>query len=102
MQRTKAYLPKLGIKFPSNTDEWREINRYGVIRNKIMHEGGVVPTTGDAADYARNKGIVSYSRSKPSYALNREFCEKAIVNFERFIVMLHEAYREGSESPRGN
>ena len=44
--RAKTYLQRLGVAFPADTEEWHEITRNREIRNKIMHEGGDLPSTG--------------------------------------------------------
>ena len=101
MTRAKAYFPKLGIKFPSKSEEWAEISRYGRIRNKIMHEGGIVAPEGDDRDYAKSKGIATSGGSRLQYALTLEFCVEALTNFEGFLLQLHQAYLDGVASPAG-
>lgn len=55
--RAKTYLLRLGVAFPADTAEWQEITRYREIRNKIVHEGGVLPPAGDITDFAKTKRI---------------------------------------------
>lgn len=101
MTRAKAYLSKLGIRFPSKGEEWAEISRYGRIRNKIMHEGGIVAPEGHDRDYAKCKGITASGGSRLQYALTLKFCVEALTNFEGFLLQLHCAYLDGVDSRAG-
>ena len=50
--RAKKYLEILGVNFPAQSYDWKEITTYREIRNRIMHEGGALPDSGDLVDYA--------------------------------------------------
>ena len=90
--RAKMYLKKLGVAFPADTTEWQEITRYREIRNKIMHEGGVLPPEGDITDFAKAKQIVSNWSGNPNLKLTRPFCDDAVSILRRFLLEVHRAY----------
>ncbi len=69
-----------------SSPEHMEIERYRVIRNKIMHCGGTVPECGEHADYAESKGIVASYFPSGTYALTRQFCDEALDNFEQYLL----------------
>lgn len=91
-QRVKLYLTKLDIPFPSDAPEWPEINRYKEIRNKIIHESGYVSCSWKAYSYAESKGIVDTRTDQ--LELTRPFCEKALNDFERFLLRVSRATRQ--------
>ncbi len=91
-RRVKEYLTKLDIPFPSDAPEWPEINRYQEIRNKIMHEGGYVSCRWDNYSYAEINGIIDTYTEQ--LALTRPFCEKALNDFERFLLKVSRATRQ--------
>ena len=68
------------------SSEWQEIKHYKTIRNKIIHEGGVIRNRKDAVDYAEKKGIAGDSLRNGRYALKRQFCDEALNTFERFLL----------------
>ncbi len=92
----------LSFEFPSDAPEWKEIHQYyGKIRNKIVHEGGHLsrrkPSDRNLIDYAKKESIVwkwSMDPKEESLALEltRPYCEKAIDNFERFMIQLADAW----------
>lgn len=97
-ERGKAYLTKLGIAFPSNTPEWNAINRYAAIRNKLVHEGGVVEKEWSHFDYAKARGIIEPSeippdsKEPPRYIkVTRPFCDEACSDFKNFLLKVYEA-----------
>lgn len=90
----KTYLEKLGLAFPASGIEWHDALRCRTIRNKLMHEGGSLPTTGDIADYARRKKIAVEGESSIRIELTRSFCDEALGVFERFLVKLNQAYAQ--------
>lgn len=93
--RAKSYLTKLCIPFPSDAPEWQEINRYQEIRNKIMHEGGFVSDTWGNYSYADANGIVNAPAER--LELTRPFCEKALKDFERFLLMVSHSTGQATE-----
>ena len=90
--RAKTYLQKLGVLFPVDTAEWREITKYREIRNKIIHEGGDLPLEGHVTDFAKAKQIVSTWGGSPNLELTRPFCDEALGNLRRFLLEVHRAY----------
>lgn len=103
-ERAKVYLTKLGIAFPSDSPEWSEIARYQQIRNKIMHAGGSIEPAGKEAEYIKSKGLEPSWRidGKPHFAqleLTRPFCEEALDHFNRFLLKLHTACKQGTNKP---
>lgn len=97
-ERAKAYLTKLEIAFPSDAPEWRGINRYTAIRNKIVHAGGVVKKDWNNFDYAKARGIIEPSEVPPDsleppryIKVTREFCDDACDDFMNFLLKVDEA-----------
>ena len=91
-ERVNSYLTKLDIPFPSEAPEWQDVKRYQEIRNKIMHEGGHVSRGWDNFTYAESHGIVDTHAEQ--LALTRPFCEKALNDFERFLLKVSRATRQ--------
>ena len=92
IDRAKLYLQRLGVAFPADTQEWHEVTRYREIRNKIMHEGGELPSTGDITDFANAKRIASTWSGNPTLELTRQFCDDALKLLKRFLLEVHRAY----------
>ena len=90
--RAKMYLQKLGVAFLADTKEWQEITKYREIRNKIMHEGRVLPPEGHVTDFAKAKQIVSTWGGEPNLELTRQFCDDAQNILRRFLLEAHRAY----------
>ena len=90
--RAKKYLRKLGVEFPAETPKWQEITKYRQIRNKITHEGGILPPQEQIEDFAKAKQIVNPSGGNSNLELTRPFCDEAIKNFEQFMLEVHRAY----------
>lgn len=97
-ERAKAYLTKLEIAFPIDTPEWKNINRYRAIRNKIVHEGGVVSKEWNHFDYAKSREIIEPSEVQPGsleppryIKVTREFCDEACNDFMNFLLKVYEA-----------
>ena len=68
------------------TQEWEEIKNYKQIRDKIMHEGGIIPECEEASCYAESKGITGDRLPPRTYVLTRQFCDEALRNFKRFLL----------------
>lgn len=98
-ERPKAYLKKLGIAFPSNTPEWSNINgAYREIRNKIVHNGGVVSKEWNHFADANALGIIEPSEVPPDskeplryIRVTRPFCYDACNDFMNFLIKVYEA-----------
>ena len=84
-ERVKVYLKKLEVSFPSDSPEWKEINYYQEIRNKIMHEGGYVSSEWEKLKDAQANGIINSSRDDLQLELTLPFCQKASNDFEKFL-----------------
>ena len=69
-----------------NSPEYLEIERYRVIRNRIMHHGGTIASCEKDAKYARSKGIEASYFPEGTYALTRQFCDEALGNFEQCLL----------------
>lgn len=102
--RAKTCLTTLGIEFPSDSDEWQNINRYREIRNKIMHNGarlGVEIVEGDLARFARQKGISTAQTSESTggrLELTRTFCDEAGEQMNQFLREVYRSYRRWRET----
>ena len=86
--RARSYATKLGVPFPKDTPEWREIRKYQDIRNKITHTGGYVTSNWNRFGFVRTKKLVDTSEQQQLYhvELTKEFCDEALDNFERFML----------------
>ena len=69
-----------------HSPEYVEIERYRVIRNRIMHCGGTIADCGEDTKYAEIKGIVANYFPEGTYALTRQFCDEALDNFEQCLL----------------
>ena len=105
-ERAKIYLTKLGIEFPSDSQEWSNITKYRQIRNKIMHHGarlGVEQDEGDLARFARRKQISTAKSPEAtggSLKLTRAFCDEAGSEMNQFLRAVHRAYRRWRETDK--
>ena len=98
-KRAKVYLTKLEVSFPSNTPEWSKINgAYREIRNKIVHNGGVVSKEWNHFADANALGIIEPSEVPPDsleppryIKVTRKFCCKAYNDFVNFLLKVYEA-----------
>lgn len=93
LDRAKTYLSGLGVDFPAQDSDWQVIRNYAGIRNKLMHEGGLLPESGGLTEYALSKQIVS-DRNGRELVLTRLFCEEAVNHFEGFLLRVHRAVEE--------
>ena len=93
LDRSKTYLTGLGVDFPAQDSDWQVIRNYAGIRNKLMHEGGLLPENGGLIEYARSKQIAS-GRNGRELVLARPFCEEAVNNLEGFLLRVHRAVEE--------
>ena len=69
-----------------HSPEFVEIERYRVIRNSIMHDGGTIADCAEDTNYAENKSIVANYFPEGTYALTRHFCDEALDNFEQCLL----------------
>ena len=81
---TKSDLEGSDLK---NSPEWKAVNHYKTIRDKIMHEGGIIPKCEEAVAFAECNGISSDYLSSSTYALTRRFCDEALDTFQRYLLM---------------
>ena len=65
-----------------NSSEWRAINHY-----KIMHEGGVIPECVGVVAFAERNRIKADYFPSGTYALTRRFCDEALDNFQRTLLI---------------
>ena len=86
IQRYSLNTEKLASSQLVNTLEWVAVERYRVIRNRIMHHGGTIPDCEEAKKYAKEKGIVANYFPEGTYTLTRQFCDEALDNFEECLL----------------
>lgn len=88
--RARSYATKLGVPFPKDTPEWREIRKYQDIRNRITHGGGYVAPDWKHFSFLRTGKLVDTSEGEHQelyqIELTREFCDEALDNFEQFML----------------
>ena len=98
--RANTRLTELGIAdTPEWNKMWNKINKkYRTIRNKIVHEGGVVRKGWENFDYAKARGIIEPSEVPPDslelpryIKVTREFCDEACNDFMNFLIQVYEA-----------
>ena len=108
LKGAKDYLKGLGVKFPANTPEWREIDNYRLIRNKIAHAAGLLDPDKESDDkdkkevkriiaFARKHGVIAEWGGVQQLELTRAFCENALNDFEKSLLDIHEAYEHWFE-----
>ena len=93
LDRSKKYLTKLGVDFPAQDSDWKEIRNYADIRNRLMHEGGNLPKNGNLTAYAVSRQIVSEWNER-ELVLTRSFCEEAVNNLEGFALRVHRVFEK--------
>ena len=108
LKGVKDYLRGLGVKFPANTSEWRRIDNYRLIRNKIAHAGGLLDPGKESNEkdkkevkriisFALKHGVIAEWGGVQQLELNRTFCENALNDFEKSLLDIHEAYERWVE-----
>ena len=90
----KTYLKKLGVAFPTDSDEWRDFTTYRKLRNCLLHQGGSLAGRRDIVDYTKEKEIVSEGQLGLQVTLTKEFCEEALQTYYEFFRMLNQAHSE--------
>ena len=93
LDRSKSYLTRLGVCFPAQDSDWQVIKKYREIRNKLMHEGGLLSESGELTAYALSKEIAS-DRNGRELVLTRSFCEEAVNNLKGFVLRVHRAFED--------
>lgn len=86
MGNVKRYLKKVGVAFPADTFEWKQATEYRTIRNKVMHEGGMLGENDGIIGFANENGIVVETSLidgdiELRLQLTRSFCEKALNDY---------------------
>ena len=93
LDSAKTYLTRLGVDFPAQDSDWQVVKNYALIRNKLMHEGGLLSEGAELTGYALSKQIVA-GRNERELVLTRSFCEEAVNNMEGFVLRVHRAFEE--------
>ena len=121
----KMYLQILEVDFPSGGDDWTRITWLREIRNKIIHNGGILldhKNKYKTVKYAVDSGIVvdrlirnegehipsseesgAASEMKPEplrLELTRGFCEAELNHLEEFLHQVYSAYIKWSAKPK--
>lgn len=99
MGNVKRYLKKVGVVFPADTLEWKQATEYRTIRNKVMHEGGMLGENDGIISFANENGIVVETSlmdgdTELRLQLTRSFCEKALNDYRKILVQVSSAYRQ--------
>ena len=90
LDRVKQYLTNLGVDLPVDTPEWRQVKMYQEIRNKLMHEGGIISSRWDHFRHCKDIGIIEED-SAPRLVLTQTFCDEALNDFKNFLIDVHQA-----------
>lgn len=89
------YLTKVvGLNFPDDTDEWKVIKAYNIIRNCISHALGNIEDTTNQKKITQAVNELKHvhiDNSKISFDEN--FCFEALKNIKNFLDKLEDAYR---------
>lgn len=91
LTETKKYLETLGVDFPVNSQRWQAITSHKWVRNRLVHEGGHVRDKKRLAN-AKKLGIVSDKYPHPRLELTKEFCDKALKDFQSFLLEIDKSY----------
>ena len=99
MENVKRYLKKVGVVFPADTLEWKQATEYRTIRNKVMHEGGMLGENDGIIDFANENRIVVETSvidgdKELRLQLTRSFCEKALNDYRQVLVQVNSAYQQ--------
>jgi hypothetical protein len=88
MDKARTYFTKvLGVYFPSDTPEWREIQNYRRLRNCIVHSRGTLKDDHDPLRvYVVSRN--SLNSDEGEIILGKEFCEEACVTVTNFLNQL--------------
>ena len=92
IEEAKTYLERLGVESPSrNSRKWQAIMDYKWVRNRLVHDAGYLRNEKESA-HAKSLGILSDRYFKPSLVLTKEFCDKALVDFQGFLLDIERSY----------
>lgn len=96
IEKFQTYLKKVAnISFPDNTDAWKAIKRYNVIRNCITHTLGDVEQMSNAETL---RTVISEMKHidlhDSKITLGEGFCVDALDNIEEFLHQLEDSYKE--------
>ena len=99
MGNVKRYLKKVGVVFPADTLEWKQATKYRTIRNKVMHEGGMLAENDGIIGFANENGILVETSLidgdiELRLQLTRSFCEKALNDYRKVLVQVNSAYQQ--------
>ena len=105
MDKARTYLDKLGVQVPTGNTDWNDVKRCDRIRNRVVHEGALIKSTDDAADYARRNQIIGDPTNDPSpntdtdqqllpLNLTRPFIEASLDTFRRLLLAVLDACDE--------
>ena len=99
LENAKKYLKKMGMTLPVDTLEWQQAVKYRTIRNKIMHEGGIIGESDDIREFAKSKEIfvtinLGEGLEQRELRLTREFCDEALTNINKVLHLSNLAYGE--------
>ena len=102
MGNAKTYLQKLGVDVPVGSAEWTRVTQYRTIRNKIMHDGGVLGENENIIDFAtKNEILIEIplmgGNREHDLRLSREFCLQALNDMEAVLRKWGTAFQEWLE-----
>ena len=102
MGNAKTYLQKLGVDVPVGSAEWARVTQYRTLRNKIMHEGGVLGENDNVIDFAAKNEILTEiplldGNRELDLRLSRDFCLQALDDMEAVLGKWGTAFQEWLE-----
>ena len=92
IDKAVKYLKDLGILFPTETDLWKNMERYRELRNRIMHEGGRIRPGEELRPYAEKHGIISPDDPFLEIRLTKDFCNQAVDSMRELLLEAIERY----------
>ena len=97
MTNAKKYLKKLEVAFPADSDEWSKTTKYREVRNKIMHQGGILAETEGIIGFAKKNDVLvahELRNGKKLFELRltRKFCSSALRDMEQLLKKVNTAY----------
>ncbi len=98
IHKARTFITKvLGVDFPSDSQEWKDVQSYRLLRNCIVHSQGRIDEMADARD---QKALAAYIEQENSLSIRngevyigQYFCEGAFKTIKLFLLGLFHVLR---------
>jgi len=97
LEQAKLFFKFAGLNLRYDSPTWQEINNYYLVRNCIVHNGGLIKAFKQEQklrNYITHKNIISQDTIEEELALTGQFCEEIIETMQAFIEELYKALTE--------